>query len=679
MSMQTQAQAQATRPLWTVLLRLALFGVAFFVAYRLAMSFSGEAAAPFWFPDAVLLCALLLNPPRTWWLFLLAPLPIRLLVSGSAGIPAWFLLATFVIDSVKCLLAATLLRRFLRNPARFDTSRDFGIFVSFAVLLVPMLAALAGAAVRQRLGYEFWSSWQEWFLGNSLASLLLTPAILYWVFRPRAEDRRFTARHTAEALLLAAGLTTIAWLAFSGRLQYPYDYLALLYAPVPFLIWAAIRFGLRGASGGLCLMAFLAIEAAARGRGPFFGQPPGQTVISIQLFLLVIGAPVLFVAVLVRERRQVEGRLGESVSRYREVVESQTDLICRYTPDTTLTFVNEAYCRYFGRSREELLGRRFLELLPENAREAAERHVVSLLENPIVVPDEHAVLRPDGSIGWQQWVDHAIRGRDGRVLEFQAIGRDITDRKRAEEANRKLAHVGRMALLGELTAGIAHEINQPLGAILSNAEAAEMMLESGDGDLQELRAILADIRREDLRASEVIRHVRALVGQRAMVFSALDLQEIAAGVLRLAGADVRRRGITVETRFEGPLPTVRGDRVWLEQLLLNLLLNAMDAIGDSPAGRRRIALSAGPFGPEAVQFSVTDTGHGLAADLLPRLFHSFVTTRENGMGLGLSISRSIVEAHGGTIRAENNPDGGAIFRFTLPASQIVSRSLGDPA
>ncbi len=676
MSTPTPAEATGQRPLWAVLPRLVLFEVAFFVAYRLAMSFSGEATAPFWFPDAVLLCALLLNPPRTWWMFVLAPLPIRLFLSGGADIPDWFLVTMFVIDSVKSLLTATLLRRFLRNPARFDTSREFGIFVSFAVLLVPMLAALAGAAVRQRLGYEFWPSWQQWFLGDALASLLLTPAILYWVFRPRAEDRRFTVLRSAESLLLVAGLSSIAWLAFSGRLQHPYDYLALLYAPVPFLIWAAIRFGLRGASGSLCLMAFLAIEAAARGRGPFFGQPPGQTVVSIQLFLLVIGAPVLFVAVLVRERRQVEGQLLESVRRYREVVESQTDLICRYAPDTTLTFVNEAYCRYFGRSREELLGRRFLELLPETAREAAERHVASLLENPVVVPDEHQVLRPDGSIGWQLWVDHAIRGRDGRVLEFQAIGQDITDRKRAEEANRKLAHVGRMALLGELTAGIAHEINQPLGAILSNAEAAEMMLDSGEGDLQEVRAILADIRREDLRASEVIRHVRSLVGQREMDFRALDLQEIAAGVLRLAGADVRRRGITVETRFAEPLPTVRGDRIWLEQLLLNLLLNAMDAIGDSPEGRRRIALSAGPFGPETVQVSVTDTGHGLAADLLPRLFHSFVTTREDGMGLGLSISRSIVEAHGGTIHAENNPDGGATFRFTLPAAETVPNSLG---
>jgi PAS domain S-box-containing protein len=365
--------------------------------------------------------------------------------------------------------------------------------------------------------------------------------------------------------------------------------------------------------------------------------------------------------------KRAEAALRASEERYREVVDSQADLICRYRPDTTLTFVNEAYCRYFGKTRDELIGRPFLDLIPEAVREASRQHVASLLANPRVEVNEHEVLLPDGSIGWQQWVDHAVRGRDGRVIEFQAIGRDITDRKHAEEADRRLARAGRLALLGELTASIAHEINQPLGAILSNADAAEMLLESGGSRPEDIRAILSDIRREDLRASEVIRRVRSLVRGREMERHDLDINEVVAEVLGLAEAECRRRRVLVHTDLAANLPAIRGDRVWLQQLLLNLIVNAMDAMSDVDAGSRRLSLkTCRGDGGEGVVVAVVDTGHGIPEELLPRLFDSFVTTRDEGMGLGLSISRSIVEAHGGRIRAQNLPEGGVAFLFTLP-------------
>jgi PAS domain S-box-containing protein len=366
--------------------------------------------------------------------------------------------------------------------------------------------------------------------------------------------------------------------------------------------------------------------------------------------------------------RRAEEALRRSEERFREVVDSQPDLICRYLPDTTLTFVNEAYCKYFGRPREELIGRRFVELIPEESREAALEHVASLLENPRSERNEHQVVRSDGSIGWQQWVDHEVRGRDGRVVEFQAIGRDITDRKRAEEAMRSLTHASRLSLLGELTASIAHEINQPLGAILANADAADMLLESGTGSQDQIRAILAEIRREDLRASDVIRHVRSLVRRREAEDQLIDVNDVARGVLRLAGPDAERRGVVVAVELDGALPAVRGDRVGIEQVLLNLVINGMDAMEDAPSGTRLLTVRTERNGAGTVGVSVIDTGHGIPATLLPRLFDSFVTTRMDGMGLGLSISRSILEAHGGSIRAANNTDRGATIHFTLPAA-----------
>jgi PAS domain S-box-containing protein len=368
--------------------------------------------------------------------------------------------------------------------------------------------------------------------------------------------------------------------------------------------------------------------------------------------------------------KRAKEALRESEERYREVVESQTELVCRYLPDTTLTFVNEAYCRFFGRRREELIGRKFVELIPEPARAAALNHVASLVREPRVCMIEHEVLLADGTVRWQQWVDYAVVAQDGRVVELQGIGRDITDRKLAEEANQRLAHASRLTVMGELTASIAHEINQPLGAILSNADAAELLLETDAGQLDEVRRILADIRKDDLRASEVIRRTRELLRNRPLERRPLDLNEMASGVVQLLGADAARRGVAVETELASGLPVVHGDRGHLQQVLLNLLLNGMDAMADTPASRRRLAVRTGRS-DGVVEVAVTDSGHGLDPSQLPRLFDSFFTTKKDGMGLGLSIARSIVEAHGGRIWAENRPGGGATFHFTVPAEPLA--------
>src|SRR5262249_4307044 len=159
------------------------------------------------------------------------------------------------------------------------------------------------------------------------------------------------------------------------------------------------------------------------------------------------------------------------------VVDTQSDLICRYLPDTTLTFVNEAYCRYFGLARDELVGRRFLDLIPERTRSTVRRRARSLLQNPRVEIDEHETIRPDGSVGWTQWREFGRCGRAGLIGEAAGIGRGNTDRKRHQEAEDKPENAARPAVLGELATSIAHEIRQPLGAILANTEAAEILLE----------------------------------------------------------------------------------------------------------------------------------------------------------------------------------------------------------
>jgi signal transduction histidine kinase len=193
-----------------------------------------------------------------------------------------------------------------------------------------------------------------------------------------------------------------------------------------------------------------------------------------------------------------------------------------------------------------------------------------------------------------------------------------------------------------------------------------LLAQGGEGALPEVRQILADIRRDDLRASEVITRVRALIGNRDTRMDALDVNELLESSMRLVVHDVQRRGVVIGRDYALNLPVISGDRVQLEQLLLNLMLNAMDALKEIAPAQRRITLRSARRDPGAVEIGVEDNGHGIAPEKIERLFDSFYTTKENGMGLGLSLVRSIAETHAGRVTAENNAGGGATFRLILP-------------
>ena len=262
-------------PVLREFLALCLFETAYYFAYRYGMSFSHECASPFWFPDSVLLCALLLSRPARWWIFILALLPIRLFVAASPDVPQWFLLATFAIDSAKGLLTATILRRFIKNPMRLETVQEFGVFCLFAVLLIPLASAFSGAAIRHSLGYAYWSAWEQWFMGDALAQLIVTPAIFYLVLGSPWNMPLPSAKQLVEGGLLTAGLILTGFMAFSPGFGGTGFAEPRFYAPVPFLFWAAIRFGMLGASGAITIIAFLSVEAALKGSGPFSGQTFG--------------------------------------------------------------------------------------------------------------------------------------------------------------------------------------------------------------------------------------------------------------------------------------------------------------------------------------------------------------------------------------------------------------------
>jgi signal transduction histidine kinase len=256
------------------------------------------------------------------------------------------------------------------------------------------------------------------------------------------------------------------------------------------------------------------------------------------------------------------------------------------------------------------------------------------------------------------------------TLLIIALLTERQSRKRAEDESRQrrqeLAHAARLATIGELAASISHEINQPLGAILANAETAELLLDSKAGNSEELRQILTDIRRDDVRASEVMRRVRALAGRREIEMKPLDVNEVAEAAASLLEPEARRRGVGLVRDLRPGLPASRADEVSLQQIIINLALNGMEAMARTPAGRRRLTIATRSRGSRVV-VRVSDTGHGIATADRPRLFESFFSTKEHGLGLGLSICRSIIEAHGGRISADNDIAGGATFEFELPA------------
>ena len=246
-------------------------------------------------------------------------------------------------------------------------------------------------------------------------------------------------------------------------------------------------------------------------------------------------------------------------------------------------------------------------------------------------------------------------------------------RRRAEmelQRNREaLAHVARVATVGELTASVAHELNQPLAAILSNAEAAEMFLIAEPPALDEVREILADIRKDDQRASEVIRRMRSLLRKQELAPKSIEINDAVEEVLKLLSIDAGHRKVALNFEKTADLPRAWCDPVHLQQVVLNLVLNGMEAMAGMPEEQRQVVVRTGPGDNGTVKIAVADSGPGIPVDRLPKLFEPFFTTKQDGMGMGLSIARTIVEAHFGKIWAESNSEAGATFYFTMPVDK----------
>jgi len=357
--------------------------------------------------------------------------------------------------------------------------------------------------------------------------------------------------------------------------------------------------------------------------------------------------------------------------RFRQVFEAAPNAMIMVNEDGTIALVNGQAETVFGYQREELIGLPIETLIPERFRQEHPGDRDHFASNPqarsMGVGRDLFGRRKDGSEVPVEIGLNPIRTAEGQVVVASVI--DITERRRAEAETQglrqELTHISRVAIMGELTAAIV-ELGQPLTAILTNARVG-LRLIAGNDDVKEVRDILEDIVADDHRASQVIQHLRSLFKKGEAEHRPLQFNTVINDVVSVVRTDAGRRDIAITLDLAARLPLVSGDRVQLQQVLLNLVVNAFDALTDVTNRPRKVILRTHTLGENFVHVEVADTGPGIAPEKLGSIFQPFVTARPGGMGMGLSVSHSIVGAHEGRLWAENDPDGGAVFHLVLPA------------
>lgn len=354
------------------------------------------------------------------------------------------------------------------------------------------------------------------------------------------------------------------------------------------------------------------------------------------------------------------------------LLDAAVDAIVMIDENGGIVEFNRAAERLFGYGSEEILGQTIGALMPEPYRSGHPTYMQRYLESGeahIIGRGREAQARKSDGRIFPVWISVGEAVYDSR-RHYVGIIRDLTEQRAAEREQRslegRLAHVGRFSLMGEMAAGIAHEINQPLSAIATYSQAAKRLLAEKLPEDDDLIRAVEQISEQVHRAGEVIDNLRKFIGNQDIVKTSLDLNETLLDAMGLVEADTNAEQVEVKTEFAAGLPTIEGNAVQLQQVFLNLTRNAVDAMKTSIRSDKSITVATGSADGH-VWFSVSDRGPGVSRQLADGIFHPFVTTKQEGLGVGLAISRTIVQAHNGEVVYKDNPQGGAVFTVFLPA------------
>ena len=673
-----RAAGASLRTLWFVLASASCYFLATLIAWVLC--FPDSKVSLFFPPHAILLSTLLVVPTRHWWAYVLAAVSAHFLATQQAGWPPLYALTAEAFDAVKCLAAAAGIRLLIKSPIQALTLRDAILFVLIAVVFAPFGTAFWGASftVSYGFGTRYWIEWRNLGISNAVTTVVLVPALLLgahhlFVRRPRAPS----LRRVMEAALVGACTVALGIFVFDQAPAGPNASPALLYAPIPLLIWAALRFGLGGISVSMLIITSLAIWGTMRGHGPFLAQTPVENSLALQLFLLVTATPLMLLAVVIEEERRSKEALRESANLMGLAAEAGNLTMWVWDVSGNDVWMTERGRSMFGLEPDAHLdfAHTFDRVHPED-RTAREGAITRALMTRGDYEVEYRVQDADGRVRWIHGRGRGVGPGDDTGPKLFGVSMDVTARKQAEasaaQKRAELEHVARVATLGELTATLTHELRQPLAAILTNSYVGMSLLDAREPDLQTVRSTLADICAVTERAGEVISGLRAMLKRDGATAGStnVDVNSMIRIVEGIAHGDATLHKVTVHLDLSPDIRPVKGDSVQLQQVILNLMLNAFSAMsGAGPDDARRLVVRTTSIDESNVLVEVQDSGTGIAAEKLDSIFEPFVTSKPEGLGLGLSICRSIIERHGGTITAANNPDRGATFSIRLPIAR----------
>lgn len=621
-----------------------------------------------WPPNALLLAALLLMPRTDWAWCVLAVLPVHLTTQLLHGISLSTSVGWYFTNVGESLLGAFWLTR--ARPPRdfFQDLAGLALFLLISVVGATGLTSFFDAAVviATEPGQRYWDVWEQRFVSNALATLTLVPPIVMVGSSNLARLLERNRRWFAEAALLVILTMVIVDLLLEIQLETQVMIPALMYSVLPLLFWAAIRFG-PTAVGLLQLVVVAALLRAVPDRVSF----SLHDVWSLQMLLAMLSVLSLSLAVVVRERSRLQ-------SLHSAVLRSIPDALAILDPAGVVIETNEAWtdagdhkmrppfvgvkrhANYLDRLRGDI----------ENWRDGATivAGLEEILSGARTYFDVEYEWRTEEQSLWFSVAAVPLTGdRRGAVITHS----EITTRKRTEaetvHLRNEIAVAGRMMTMAMLSASLTHELSQPLTAVLGNAQAARRLVARELKGHRELDAILTDVVSASHRASSILSHLRSWFKTGRLDAHRLSLNDVVTDVVTVLQSDLLRRGVSVVSRFAPDLPDVRGDRMQLQQVVLNLILNACEAMSEIEPGERQITITTA-LAEGRIELSIEDVGTGFPPERLTSLFEPFVSTKPTGLGLGLALCKAILQAHDGEVSARNNDDRGATVCCVLPCA-----------